>query len=256
MKLSNLNSVIPFSALAKDPELSKEIEVILNRVGLLKDADVNGLVDNNTINGLVNFKKLRKLTGGNFIGPTTRDSLLSVEELKLLVSQQQYKKVYDTLDYWADFNSALLKHKITSLRSIRHFMAQCGHESASLLYIEEIASGNEYEGDTDLGNIYAGDGARYKGVSFLQMTGRNNYQAFSNSVGDVNVMKGHSYVAQHYAWGPSCFWWLNNDMNSYCDEGATIRQVSGIVNAGSPTASIINGLEERIEWYNKVVSIL
>lgn len=66
---------------------------------------------------------------------------------------------------------------------LAHFMGQCAHESGGFRYMEEIASGQAYEGRADLGNTQTGDGRRYKGRGPIQLTGRANYRAFGREVG-------------------------------------------------------------------------
>lgn len=151
-----------------------------------------------------------------------------------------------------DLNRCLNKFKINTPQRIRHFIAQCSHESACGVYTEELGGPSycaQYEGRTDLGNTQTGDGCRFKGAGYLQMTGRYNYQQFANYMGDNRIMEGVSYVAQNYPWTSAGFWWYNNNMNSFIDNGATVDQVSYKVNGGS------NGLESRRSYYNRACKI-
>jgi len=144
----------------------------------------------------------------------------------------------------------LKQFDIITVPRIRHFLAQVAHESGGLRWIVELADGSAYEGRRDLGNIFPGDGRRFKGVDPLQMTGRANYQAFANYINDPRVMEGWEYVSKNYLFLPSGFWWKNNKMNSLIDGGASVQQVSRRVNGG------INGLQDRIKYYQKAKQII
>lgn len=148
-----------------------------------------------------------------------------------------------------DLSNCLNRYDITTLPRIYHFISQCSHESALGLYTKEIASGEAYEGREDLGNIYPGDGPKYKGAGYIQLTGRYNYQAFCDAMNDDRIMEGVDYVAENYPWTSAGFWWNRNNMNALCDCGATVEQVTLRVNGG------YNGLEDRRKHYNKCVEV-
>ena len=149
----------------------------------------------------------------------------------------------------SDLNKCVGKFQITTSARLRHFISQCSHESCCGVYTKEIASGWDYEYRDDLGNIYQGDGPKYKGGGYIQLTGRSNYQAFANYIGDQNVMQGVDYVAANYPWTSAGFWWYKHGMNSLCDSGASVEKVTLRVNGG------YNGLESRRNYYNRACSI-
>jgi putative chitinase len=142
--------------------------------------------------------------------------------------------------------------------SIAYFLGQCGHESAGLRYPVEIHNGSNYEGRTDLGNIYPGDGVLYAGTGWIQVTGRYNHQAFSDYMQkkgefDANIMeKGKYHSSEKYPWSISGFWWYDNKMNEYCAGNPPVDRVGQRVNG----RYLPNGYEDRRHYSRKAFDVL
>lgn len=170
-----------------------------------------------------------------------------------LVTMQQARAIFGrspTSAQLADLNACLVRFQINTAPRIRHFLAQIAHESGGLQWLQELATGDDYEGRLDLGNTQPGDGRRFKGAGVIQLTGRANYQAFADFMGDRRIMEGCQYVAATYPFTSAGFWWHNNGMNTLCDRGATVEQVTRRVNGG------FNGLNDRIAYYRKACEVI
>ncbi len=70
---------------------------------------------------------------------------------------------------------------------IAYVFATAEHESLFGRFMMELADGWDYEGREDLGNTEPGDGPRFKGRGFVQITGRSNYQIWSDKLG-INLI--------------------------------------------------------------------
>lgn len=203
----------------------------------------------NSLNGLTTSSKLTigqllKVPGvdpypdSSITGPTGNDVL----SRKQLWAIGWRKNVSDVM--YNDLQNCLRRFSIDTTQRLRHFISQCSHESGCGKYTVELSSGTQYENRKDLGNTNAGDGPKFKGAGYLQMTGRANYQQFANYIGDQGVMNGVDYVAEKYPWTSAGFWWMNNKMNDLCDKPeTTVENVTKKVNGG------YNGLEERKLFY-------
>lgn len=66
---------------------------------------------------------------------------------------------------------------IGALATVR---VECGK---GFLPIQELSTGVQYEGRKDLGNINVGDGPKYKGRGYIQITGRYNYTLYGKKLG-------------------------------------------------------------------------
>jgi predicted chitinase len=201
------------------------------------------------------------LCAGKSIAPATAIALpkLATNEqggsVKQLVSKATATHIFGSAPYdneLDDLNRCLNRFEINTPNRIRHFMAQIAHESGGLRYLEEIADGSDYEGRSDLGNTRQGDGRRFKGGGVGQVTGRSNYQRFSDFIGDPKIMEGVTYLAKVYPFTSFGWWWSDNKINSYLDSGASCRQVSARVNGTDPA----NGLSDREQYYRKACDVI
>ena len=143
----------------------------------------------------------------------------------------------------AELNKCLERFDITTPQRIKHFLSQTAHESGGGRYKKELSDGWYLEGRADLGNTEPGDGPRFRGGGYIQITGRYNYAAFADWIGDPAVMEGVDYVASTYPFTSAGYWWKMNFMNSFCDSGASVRDVTLRVNGG------LNGLSDREHYY-------
>ena len=75
------------------------------------------------------------------------------------------------------------RQNVTDPNQISYILATAAHESNAGQNMEELASGRAYEGRSSLGNNQAGDGPRFKGRGYVQITGRRNYTDWSRRLG-------------------------------------------------------------------------
>ena len=123
-----------------------------------------------------------------------------------------------------------------------------------------MSSGKQYEGNVKLGNIFAGDGEKFKGRGLGMLTGRSNYAAFTKyciSKGyDVDFVNNPQKLKEPKWAALSAFWfWEHNKLEKYADKG-DFQAVCAIWNTGDPTKTKINGWGDRVNRYEKVVNWL
>ncbi|WP_020187778.1 glycoside hydrolase family 19 protein [Methylopila sp. 73B] len=80
------------------------------------------------------------------------------------------------LDAWETYGDG-------DANKLAYLLATAWHESDRFKTMTEYASGAAYEGRKDLGNTVAGDGKRFKGRGFVQLTGRRNYTDWAQRTG-------------------------------------------------------------------------
>jgi putative chitinase len=149
-------------------------------------------------------------------------------------------------------NDAMSEFGIDSPARQAAFLAQIAHESGSLRYVCEIASGVAYEGRADLGNTEPGDGVRFRGRGLIQITGRANYRACSVAMyGSEDYLLLHPEVLEEVV--PACrsaaWFWQSRGLNALADSGA-FRAITRVINGG------FNGYADRLANFQRAKEVL
>lgn len=148
-------------------------------------------------------------------------------------------------------NKHLPRYGINTARRVRAFLATFGIETDYAKTTVEYASGAAYEGRKDLGNIFKGDGVKYKGRGGFQTTGRYNYERVNQRCGrklGIDFIKNPERLAEiDVAIESACIFWEENNLSSFADD-AKFFAVSGVVNRGNPNKKALH-YDKRLELY-------
>lgn len=171
----------------------------------------------------------------------TREYLLAI----MPTAKDKVDKYLPYINGYADmFN-------INTPNRMANFLVQVAHETAELVYMRELGNAAycyKYEvGKLGkmLGNTKKGDGYRYKGRGFLHLTGRANYQAYTDSrYCKGNVVESPQLLEQPLGAVKSGMWyWLIHGLNALADKNDIVG-ITKVINGGT------NGLESRKKyWY-------
>jgi len=203
------------------PHLTDEVEILQNYLkewwGVLpKDAKVDGLFGSATKAAVEQFQRLRPegskfvpagLTVTGEVDQNTWAELTKVapDEIKMVSRNAPpgtdmpagFKSVDEILNIaqtppeirpFAKKNLPIILNRclsegVTDRGQIAYVFATAEHESHFGRFMMEIADGSAYEGRKDLGNTQSGDGPRFKGRGFVQITGRTNYTKWDQKLG-------------------------------------------------------------------------
>jgi len=187
----------------------------------------------------------------------------------------------DAEQYIDDLEKELPKYGIAESRlRLAHFFAQVMHESGSMRFdmenlnysakalrqvfgkyfkTKKQAENYARQPEKIANKVYAnrigngkeprGDGWKYRGRGLIQLTGKNNYRAFSKWIGDKNIMDDPDLVDSTYAVHSAVFFWERNKLNRLADKD-DIDAVTKKINGGD------NGLAHRKELLNKANGLL
>jgi putative chitinase len=164
---------------------------------------------------------------------------------------------------------------IDTPRRLAHFLSQCHHESAGFLATVENLNYSEtgllkvfpkyftpelakeyarkpekianrvYANRMGNGNEASGDGFRYIGRGYIQLTGKENYEKFKRSY----PYEKESDVSSKLAMESAIWFWMTRGLNRIADNG-TVADVTRRVNGGT------HGLKEREQLFAQYLQAL
>lgn len=180
----------------------------------------------------------------------------------------------------------MVAHEINTPLRAAHFLAQAAHESGgfkfksenlnyskdSLLKVfpkyftpasaeayhrqpEKIAS-RVYANRMGNGDEASKEGWKFKGRGYIQLTGKDNYKAFSDWAKEPSIMENPDQVADDKYAGLSAIWfWNKNGLSKIADtdnlrDDKTIIKITSRVNGGT------HGIVDRTERFNEYKKIL
>lgn len=178
------------------------------------------------------------------------------------------------------------KFKIDNPLVLSHFIAQVAHESGDFKYkvenlnyskdgllkifpkyfTPETALQYQRQPEKIANKVYAsrfgngdeksGDGYRFRGRGYIQVTFKNNYIEFDKTVED-DILSNPDLIITKYPLVSAGWYWNSRKLNSIANLGDTIEvvtKVTKVVNGGT------NGIEDRInkfrQYYNKLNTVL
>jgi putative chitinase len=170
----------------------------------------------------------------------------------------------------------------TPLR-LAHFLAQCGHESGGFRATQEnlnysakglmgifkkyfpnasLAAQYErkpakiaarvYGGRMGNGSEASGEGYKFRGRGYIQLTGKENYTAFGKSIGE-DILSNPDVVSSKYALLSAAWFFSKNGLHKMADSGASdavVTQITKRVNGGTI------GLPDRIKHFKEYYKLL
>lgn len=113
-------------------------------------------------------------------GPSGRVGNVDINRLVSVLPQSQQNSARQHFPFIVQ---EAQKQGVQNKAQLAYILATATHESGAGKHMEEFASGRAYEGRRSLGNTQAGDGVRFKGRGYVQLTGRRNYTDWSRRLG-------------------------------------------------------------------------
>jgi len=185
--------------------------------------------------------------------------LITSEQLLQIAGTNRIKNRIEALT--PGVNATFEKYQINSKLRMAHFLAQIMHESGGLKWLRELwgptAQQKKYDPPFSLaktlGNLNRGDGFKYRGRGLIQLTGKHNYQKFTD---DIGAEFAANFVSQPdlvetapYAVLVAGWYWNSRNINKFADQD-NLREVTRKINGGW------NGIRDRRRYLKRAKLVL
>ena len=259
--------------LAADGAFGPGTEKAVKKWQIDHDLNPDGVVGDGTWSKMFGSTEKVVIKEDKVITPSSPSSSgFKLDKLKGHVPDKVIEQIPDTAK----------KFNITTPLRLAHFLSQCGHESGGFRLVNEnvnysaaglkgifgkyfpgnlsesyarqpqkIAS-RVYGGRMGNGAESTGDGYKFRGRGYIQLTGKDNYTRFGKFIGEDTVANP-DLVATKYPLASAAFFFDSNKLWSICDKGsdnATVTAVTKRVNGGTI------GLADRIKHFNEYYNLL
>jgi putative chitinase len=142
-----------------------------------------------------------------------------------------------------------LNYRAVTLRKVFPKYFPTDESAAQYAGKPEMIANKVYGNRMGNGDESSGDGYRYCGRGLIQLTGKDNYTRYAQSL-EISVEEASEHLLTFEGCVQSAAWfWENNNLNRWADAG-DILTLTKRINGGTI------GLEDRIKHYNHAVHVL
>jgi len=259
----------------------EDVKKLQQKLGLSADGDFGP----KTETAVKSWQTANGLTADGVVGSVTWTKMFGAEQpLNIPPSAFKLEKLKGHIpdSVILQIPDCAQKFNITNALRLSHFLAQCSHESGGFKAVSEnlnyskdglmklfgsyfpgnLADSYAFKPEKIASRVYgnrmgngdeaSGEGWKFRGRGYIQLTGKENYKRFGDFIG-LDLISNPDLVATKYPLSSAGYFFDSNKLWSICDKGATdevVTLVTRRVNGGT------NGLAHRLSEFKKFWQLL